>query len=76
MAFGRTWLYHRDFIKGKIFETEEDVDNALATGWKDSPGKVDEYVPQVEEQAVDKSAVVPKKKRAPGRPSKKVKGGK
>lgn len=99
MSFWRTWLYHRDFPKGKIFdfETEDEANETLAAGWKDSPGKIDEPVLQVEEVAIvepitveiaakeevavvktttEKPVAPPKKPRAPGRPFKKVKGGK
>ena len=84
MSFWRTWLYHRDYPKGKIFdfETEGEANETLALGWKDSPGKIEEPVPQVEEKAVVATPVdtptvtPPKKPRAPGRPFKKVKGGK
>ena len=49
MSFWRTWLYHRDFPKGKVVAVKSTTEKPVAP---------------------------PKKPRAPGRPFKKVKGGK
>ncbi len=44
MAFlGRSWLYHIDGNTSKIFETEEEYNEAAKTGeWFDSPVKAAE----------------------------------
>ena len=83
MAFGRTFLYHRDYPTGRIFTDEDEFKDAMKTGqWVEAPWLVKEVAPQVEEKAVVETSVdtpdviPPKKTRAPGRPSKKVKGGK
>ena len=83
MAFGRTFLYHQDYPAGRIFTDEDEFKDAMKTGqWVEAPWLVKETVPQVEEKAVVETSVdthyvaPPEKKRAPGRPSKKVKGGK
>lgn len=40
------FLYRKDCIVGRIFESEADVEKALAEGWVDAPGKCVEPPPQ------------------------------
>jgi hypothetical protein len=35
----RTYLYRSDCIEGRIFDTEDEVRQAMAAGWVDAPGK-------------------------------------
>lgn len=37
-----TYLYRKDCIEGRVFETDEEVKKALADGWVDAPGKCKE----------------------------------
>ncbi len=83
MAFGRTFLYHKTCPDGKIFDQEDDCLDHLKAGWVDSPGKIDDSFPletspepiqEVEVEKKQEFIKAPPKK--PGRPPKKIKGGK
>lgn len=40
------YLYRKDHPKGRLFDTDEDMKKALADGWVDAPGKVNDPVPK------------------------------
>lgn len=83
MAFGPARLYHRDNRAGKVFTDEVDYLEHLSNGWVDFPTKIKEPVAVVAAPEAapvplpDKPADIPMAKtKKPGRPAKKVKGGK
>lgn len=40
-----TYLYRSDYPQGRIFHTAKDVEQAVAEGWVDAPGKCVETAP-------------------------------
>ena len=60
MGFGRSFLYHQTFPKGKIFENEGDFNEALQDGWVEAPWLVDSN-PETEELKPWQKALAAKK---------------
>ena len=34
------WMYHEDTREGKIFQTREELEEAIKNGWVDTPAKL------------------------------------
>jgi len=68
----RTFLYHKSYPEGKVFDDQEKYDNAINGGWVEAPWLVGvEKKKPIEVQEVFKEKIdrdkYPKK-RKPGRP--------
>jgi len=76
MAFNGSWAYHKDCPLGKIFKDEKEYLEAMASGWVDAPWRINDVVmpdKEIKQYPPEEKQVEPK---APGRPRKKVFGGK
>lgn len=53
-----TWLYRKEFPKGKLFDDKADLKELANDGWVDNPSKIEEE----KEEILDRKALLEKAK--------------